>query len=78
MSEWTDLDRARYRHAMARRESPLAILPNGDPVWGSELDLRGREAVRVVVGYLLVAALVIAVIVAPLAIGGLLISALGL
>lgn len=75
---WTEIDRARYRRSMARRnDSIIAELPNGRLVYESDLDVRLKERVGVVVAYLLVAALVVAAIVAPLAIGGLIATLLG-
>lgn len=78
MSEWSEVERQRYRRQQAHRAAPLAMLPNARPVWADDLDVDWRERRRQVVAFVLVAAFVVAIIVAPLAIGGFLISVFGL
>lgn len=74
---WTERDRQRYRRQMAHHTVPVAELPDGRLVYEDELDLTPRERRDLVVGAVLVTALIVALIVAPLAIGGLLIEAFG-
>ena len=61
----------------AHRGVPLAMLPNDRPVWDDDIDLTLREVVGIAVGYFLVGLAVIAAIVLPLAIGGLLLKVFG-
>ena len=53
------------------------MLPNDRPVWDDDIDLTLREVVGIAVGYFLVGLAVIAAIVLPLAIGGLLLKVFG-
>lgn len=66
------------RRPMARRETPLAWLPNDRYVHDADLDYRLSERARVSAGLALAALLMVGLILAPLAIGGLLLRVLGL
>lgn len=78
---WTERDRIVHRREMARQEDLIALFPNGRRVYGSRdgsLDYTPHERIAVVVAYLVIAAFIVALVLAPLAIGGVLISVLGL
>lgn len=64
MSEWSERDRQRYRHSMARRnDSIIAELPNGRLVYEHDLDVTLGERTRMVLAYLGVALMFVVLLV---------------